>query len=197
MKKGKILLLVALTGSLLASVTQAQGAFAAPGPCPKYKPGGNGIGKPIKVITDARKATAPLVFTLPTQPGAGLSSDVEGNEILPETVPHSYINVQVNTVRASAKLFVRVEFPVAFDYDLFLRDSSRAAKAYAAGFNQAPLRVENPIIVLDGTGNGGHSEMGAEQIDGLVTADCAGYTVDIASASTTGGPVTVKVWLAR
>ena len=195
MKKGRILLLVALTGSLFASVTHVQGAFAATGPCPKYKPGGNGVGKPIKIVTDARKATAPLAVTLQTQPGAGLSSATEGEETVPETVPHSYINVQVNTVRSSAKLFVRVEFPVTFDYDLFLRDSARFARAYAAGFNQ--VIVKNDDLGLDGTGHGGHSETGAEQIDGLVTADCFGYTVDIASGSTTGGPVTVKFWLAK
>ena len=195
MKKGKVLLLVALSGSLLASMTQVQSAFAAPGPCPKYKPGGNGVGKPIKVVTDARKVTAPLVVTLQTEPGAGFSSPNEGEETPPETVPHSYINVQVNTVRSSAKLFVRVEFLAAYDYDLYLRDSARVARAYAAGFNA--VIVNEPLIGLDGTGHGGHSERGAEQIDGLVTPDCFGYTVDVVSSSTTGGPVTVKFWLAR
>ena len=39
-----------------------------------------------------------------------------------------------------------------------------------------------PRLLGDGTGNGGHSETTAEQLDGVLTADCGGYTIDVANA---------------
>jgi hypothetical protein len=61
------------------------------------------------------------------------------------------------------------------------------------GGRQRPV----PVAGLDGTGAGGHTEVGAEQIDGWISPDCAPYVIDLVSASTPGGDVTLKFWLAK
>ena len=37
--------------------------------------------------------------------------------------------------------------------------------------------------------------MGSENVEGLVTADCTGYLVDIVSATSPGEEVTLTLWL--
>jgi hypothetical protein len=183
------------TISLGAAVALALGAFLATPAlagkakkCGAYKPGADGAGKPITLVTDAATKDKPVSVTVSTQPGAGFSSATEGGDMGPTS--HAYANVQVVSKAASAKLYVRLEFTPIFDYDLFLRTSDGTAVAYSAG--GAPYAGP-----LDGTGNGGHSEAGAENIDGALSARCSGYTVDVSSATTPGGDVTVKYWLAK
>lgn len=161
--------------------------------CGKYKPGSDGAGAEVSVVTDAATADKPVEVTVATEPGLGFSSPDPGGGGDTGPTSHAYYNVQVDAKAASTGLFVRAEFPPVFDYDLFLRDASGIALAYAAGFNQAPV----PGTFLDGTGSGGHSETGAEQIDGYVAQDCEGFTIDLSSASTPGGDVTVKLWLGK
>ena len=48
-----------------------------------------------------------------------------------------------------------------------------------------------------GISKGAHYELGASQIDGYSSADCAGYTVDLASEITPGEDVTLKLWLSK
>ncbi|MGH2746634.1 MAG: hypothetical protein ACRDKB_01750 [Actinomycetota bacterium] len=82
---------------------------------------------------------------------------------------------------------MRIEYLPTWDYDLYLRAPEGPAVAYEADFNPAP-------VGLGGT-EGGHAEMGAGQIDGYLSTDCQGFTVDVWSAITAGGNVAMTIWL--
>ncbi|HWL64828.1 MAG TPA: hypothetical protein VNP73_02545, partial [Actinomycetota bacterium] len=136
--------------------------------CAPYAPGEKGGDQPVTVVTDASTAEAPAEVTISTAPGLGFSSEQgEGNPDEGAT-SHTYANVQVDSANPSAGLFVSIEFTPVFDYDLWLRDSNGTALAYSAGSSP-------PTPLTDGTGNGGHSDVGSENIDGYLTADCAGF----------------------
>jgi hypothetical protein len=176
-----------MLGALVAAPAEAKKG----GACKKAKASGIGKGAPVSVVTDKATEDAPLSVTVATDPGAGLSSpDGPGGDT--GNTAHAYYNVQVDSAAKSSKLFVRAEYVPGLDYDLYLRTNYGSSLAYAAGFN-API----PAAGLDGTGFGGHSEVGAEQIDGWISADCAGYVIDVVSASTPGGDVTLKFWLTK
>lgn len=195
--------------ALIATASLVLGAFVA-GPadakkkkkkkpkaaaCAPYTPGEAGADAPVTVVTDAATEEAPVEVTVSTAEGLGFSSpDGASGDTGPTS--HAYANVQVDSATSGRGLYVRVEFTPAFDYDGYLRTSDGTAVAYSAGFNQAPMPAGDPTgFGLDGTGHGGHSEQGAEQIDGWPTADCDGFTYDIVSAGTPGEDVTVKYWL--
>jgi hypothetical protein len=181
--------------SLAAAAFVGAPAAQAGGKCKAYKPGADGKGKPVTVVTDKATAKKPATVSVDTPPGLGLSS-ADGPSGDQGATAHTYVNLQVDPKAASTGLFVRVEFQYPEDYDVFLRDSGGSAWAYAAGFNEAPL-PDGGTVGLDGTGHGGHSEMGAEQIDGASVKDCQGFTLDISSATTPGGAVTVKYWFGK
>lgn len=190
------------TLSVVASAALIVGVFAAgpadakkkkkPAVCAPYVPGELGADQPVTVVTDAATAEAPVSIELDTHEGLGFTSPdgASGDEGAPS---HVFTNVQVDSASPSTGLYIRLEFPDGLEYDLFARLTDGSAYAYVAGSNHTgPLVAE---FGLDGTGHGGYSEVGAENLEGLTTADCAGYTVDVASAITPGGPVTVKYWL--
>ena len=192
------------TMAVLATSALVLGAFVA-GPadakkkkkkvCAAYQPGEAGAEAPITVVTDAATAEAPVEVTVTTAEGLGFSS-ADGPSGDQGHVTHAYANVQVDSAASDAGLYARVEFAPTWDYDAFLRTSDGTAVAYSAGFNQGMTPAGDPSgLGLDGTGHGGHSEQGAEQIDGYLAADCDGFTYDIVSAGTPGGDVTVKFWL--
>jgi hypothetical protein len=185
-----------ILGAFVAGPAQAKKKKPKkPAVCAPYVPGELGTGQPISVVTDAATADKPVEATVATEPGLGFTSPdgASGDEGRPS---HVFYNVQVDSAAPGAYLYVREEFQEGTEYDLFLRDATGAALAYAAGANQTPTAVPDPIgLGLDGTGNGGHSEFAAEQIDGYSATDCAGYTVDVGSAITPGGDVTLKFWL--
>lgn len=164
---------------------------AAPAACAPYAPGEKGAGKEVTLVTDAATAEKPVEVTLSTAPGLGFSS--EAGEGAPQDgeglTSHAYANVQIDPAAASAGLYVRVEHAPQWDYDLWLRDAFHSALAYSAGSSPTPTPVS------DGTGNGGHTETGSENIDGFVAADCSGFTVDVANAGGPGGDVVIKYWL--
>lgn len=159
--------------------------------CAAYVPGELGAEAETSTVTDANTAEAPVTIELDTGPGLGFSStDPGGDEGVTD---HVYHNVLVDSSAAETGLYARVEFPEFTEYDIFVRLADGTTAAYAAGANQTPVPI--PAFGLDGTGNGGHSEFGAEQIDGLRSPDCTGYTIDVASAITPGGGVTLTLWL--
>lgn len=203
MKNGRIVRSLALiaTASLVLGAFMAVPADAkkkkkkpkkAPA-CAPYVPGENGADAPITIVTDAATAEAPVEVTVSTLEGLGFSSP-DGPSGDEGATSHAYANVQVDSAASGAGLYARVEFAPTWDYDGFLRTSDGTAVAYSAGFNQFVVPGGDPFG-LDGTGNGGHSEQGAEQIDGWATSDCDGFTYDIVSTGTPGGDVTVKFWL--
>lgn len=197
MRNGRIirsLAVVALAslvmGAFMVAPADAKKKKKKPKACATYVPGENGADAPITVVTDAATEEAPVEVTVATAEGLGFSS-AEGPSGDEGHTSHAYANVQVDSAASGAGLYARVEFAPTWDYDAFLRTADGTAVAYSAGFNQVIV----PAFGLDGTGHGGHSEQGAEQIDGWTTSDCDGYTYDIVSAGTPGGDVTVKFWL--
>ena len=191
------------TMAVVASSALVLGAFVA-GPaeakkkkkaCAAYQPGELGADAPITVVTDAATEEAPVEVTVTTAEGLGFSSP-DGPSGDSGHTNHAFANVQVDSAARDAGLYARVEFGPAWDYDAYLRTNDGTAVAYSAGFNQGMIGAGDPSgLGLDGTGHGGHSELGAEQIDGYLAADCDGFTYDIVSAGTPGEDVTVKFWL--
>ncbi|MGH2731155.1 MAG: hypothetical protein ACRDJI_11190 [Actinomycetota bacterium] len=180
------------TLALLATATLVVGAFAA-GPaeakkkCRPYKPGTLGAEAETTKVTDAATEEAPIEVELDTAPGLGFTNaDDPSGDTGPTS--HAFHNVQVDSKAASAGLYVRVEFLPTWDYDLYLRAPSGPSVAYEADFNQAAGAGL-------GANQGGHAEQGASQIDGYLAADCAGFTVDLASSSSAGGAATMTLWL--
>ena len=185
--------------AIVASAALVLGAFVAgpaeaakkkkkkkkkPAACAPYVPGEKGAKAPITVVTDAATADKPVVIEHATEAGLGFSSEEgEGNPD-EEFTTHSYTNVQVDSAASSASLNVLLEFTPTWDYDLWLRDSSHAPVAYSAGFG--PLTQGSDEA---------HSDFGSESVTGVVASDCGGFTVDVASAGSPGGDVTISYWL--
>ncbi|MDQ3879223.1 MAG: hypothetical protein M3290_12870 [Actinomycetota bacterium] len=194
----RIVSLLALSGLIagIVLVAPAEAKRRKPAACPAYAPGDLGKDAKTTVVTDAATADKPATADVDTGPGAGFSSPDVGGDQGPTS--HAYANVQVDSAAPTAYLYVRIEFQYPQDYDLYLRTSDGTAVAYVGGFNEAPLTIPANTPVgqpIDGTGHGGHSEMGAEQIDGTTVADCQGFTVDVVGGTAAGGTVTVKYWL--
>ncbi|MDQ3952441.1 MAG: hypothetical protein M3279_05685 [Actinomycetota bacterium] len=191
------------TLSVIASAALIVGAFTAgpadakkkkkkPKACATYVPGELGADQPVTVVTDAATAEAPVEVELDTGPGVGFTSP-DGPQDDTGDTSHVFTNVQVDSAARETGLYIRLEFPAGLEYDLFARLQDGTSYAYVAGSNHT-----GPLVTqfgLDGTGHGGYSEVGAENLEGLTTPDCGGYTVDVASAITPGGAVTVKYWL--
>jgi hypothetical protein len=148
--------------------------------CEAYTPGEEGKDAPLTVVTDAATEEAPVEVLIEQGPG-----------LFPAASSDAFGNIQVDTGGAEAGLYIAYEFPVYEDHDLYLNYADGSEAARAAGFNQFPFVPGE----TDGTGNGGHSEQGAEMIDGLRTPDCAGYTARFNSFIGEGGEYTVKLWL--
>ncbi|MFN2595467.1 MAG: hypothetical protein ABR579_11335 [Actinomycetota bacterium] len=185
-----------VAGAILVAPAQAKKPkkIKKPAACPAYVPGADGKDQKTTVVTDAATQDKPASVDIDAGPGLGFSSPTEGSDQGPTS--HAYANVQVDSAAPNAYLYVRAEFQYPEDYDLYLRTSDGTAVAYVGGFNEAPETIPaSPVQPLDGTGNGGHSEMGAEQIDGAQVADCQGFTADVVSGTAAGGTVTLKYWL--
>jgi hypothetical protein len=164
--------------------------------CTDYVPGEAGAEAETSIVTDAATAEAPIEVPLTMDPSAGLlSGDIPlvGPNPL---ISHAIQNVQVDSKAADSGLYVRLEFSEGEDYDLYLKGADGSDAAHAGGGNQALIPGPNDVAATlgDGTGNGGHSEAAAEQLDGVLTADCGGYTVDVANAFGLG-EATLKFWL--
>ena len=159
--------------------------------CAAYTPSEWSADIPVTKVTDANTADAPLVVEVSTEQGFGSSdSETPDNVTTTNPVSHAFLNVQVDSAAAETGLYGRVEFSQQWDYDLYFRGNDGAGLAYSAGVSPYVT-----ALGFDGTGHGGHSEMGSENIDGLTTSDCTGYLVDIVSSTTTGEDVTLKLWL--
>ena len=153
--------------------------------CAAYVPGEEGAEAETFKVTDAATAEAPLEFTIEQAMGQGGDLGVG----VYDGSAHTFRNLQVDSEGNEAGLYIRYEFPVYEDHDLYVNYADGSEAAHVGGFNAAP------VSIFDGTGAGGHSEQGAEQIDGLRTADCGGYTIDFSNYLGEGGEYTVKVWL--
>lgn len=188
---------VLVLGAFVAGPAQAKKKKKVKKPvaCAPFTPAEGGTGAPTTLVTDAATKDAPVTTTITADKGAGIGTGLPTDQ----TMPHVYTNVQVDPAVASTGLYVRVELPANEDYDVYLLNSDGSEAARSAGFNPAPQTLTGAPLGLehnfDGQGYGGHSENGAENIDGIITPDCGGYTLDIATATGKGGELTIKYWL--
>jgi hypothetical protein len=132
------------------------------------------------VVTDAATEEKPIEVTVTTAAAANGE---------PADTSKQFVNIQVDPAASDTGLWARFEMNEGEDYDIYLNFSDGTEAASAGGFNPAP---QGP---LDGTGSGGHSETTAEQLDGIKSSDCQGYTLDMSSFNTPGGDRTLKLWL--
>lgn len=165
---------------------KGKGPGGTPGSaCTPYTPGEMGAEAETLLVNDKHTEEAPLEITIEQEMGMG--NDLGLGQY--DGTAHTYRNLQIDSKAAEAGLFIRYEFPVYEDHDLYVYYPDGTEAAHVGGFNMTPIGV------FDGTGSGGHSEQGAEQIDGLRTADCGGYTIDFSNYLGEGGEYTVTVWL--
>ena len=176
-------------GAVSALPADAKKKKKKPKACAAYVPSEWGEGQPVNLVTDTHTAEAPLEIAVPTEAGLGTSSPDAPAEEEGNPVSHAFLNVQVDSKAKEVGLYATVAHTPGFDYDLYVRDNSGIGLAYSAGF------LAGGPEFTGGMGNGGHTGMGTENIDGLTTADCSGYLVDIISATTPGEEVTLTLWL--
>lgn len=157
--------------------------------CAAFTPAESGKDAPVTVVKADATAEKPVEVELVTEPGLGTGTGLPTDAATTAGFTHAYYNVQMDAPAGSG-LYVRFEgFEHGEDYDMYLYNPDGTEAAHAAGFNAAP------VLVFDGTGSGGHSEETAEQIDGVATNDCQGYTIDVVTASGLGGTHTLKFWV--
>ena len=194
---------VLITGALLASLVAIPAGDAAAAKkkkkkkaapvCAPYVPGEQGAEAETVVVTDAHTAEAPHAQPISLDPAfdEGLIEAVGAGE-----TPRAVFNVQVDSAAAEAGLYVTFEFQTHRDYDLwaYFADGSGAASAH--GFQ--------PLIDTKGTpadesntasNHGGESTATSENLVGIITPDCDGYTIEASNYFGEGGDFEVKVWL--
>lgn len=209
----KRIISVVLAGGLVASAVIAGPATAAkkkkkprtpkPAVCQPYTPGEAGAEAPTIVVTDAHTAEAPLThaFSLDANVDEGMRGLIQeftgrGHEL--GAAPHEYVNVQVDSAAASAGLYVTWEFETHRDYDLWawFADGTEAASSH--GFQ--------PLLATQGqpgnadqsntaANHAGDSKETSENLVGVITPDCGGYTLDMATYLGEGGDFELKIWL--
>lgn len=160
--------------------------------CAPLEPADAGVGAETIEITDAHTAEAPLVqpIELEQRFDEGLTS---------EAVPTS-VNVQVDSELAEAGLYATLEFPARRDYDLwaYFPASPNEEAASSHGFN--PL-IETQGLPGDAdqsntaTNHGGETTASSENLVGILTPDCGGYTITAYNYFGEGGELELKLWL--
>jgi hypothetical protein len=165
--------------------------------CTPYQSGDLGKDSPNVTVTDTATESAPLEQSVTLDPSAAdvtLGAPVPG----PGAVSAQYFNVQVDSAQPAAGLYAKITFSPREDYDLeFLYpDNSYAARSHSfntvAEANDQALPVLGPISE---TGHGGQATDSSEELVGIATNDCAGYTVKVSNALGEGGAMKVQLWL--
>lgn len=185
MKKSLVVMIMAalVASAFVAPAADAKKKKKKPAACAAYVPGEQGAEAESFVVTDAHTAEAPLEVTVT-------------HAAPPDSFGASFFsNIQVDSAASEAGLYISYEFAVYEDHDLYVYYPDGTEAAVVGGFNPAPFIPANEVFATDGTGSGGHSEQGAEVLDGLRTPDCGGYTVDFHGFLTEGGEYTARVWL--
>ena len=159
----------------------------APSSCAPYQPGEMGKDAQTTVVTDAATEDKPIEIPVPLGPATGNYGS--------DRTTRMKHNVQVDSAASDAGLWVRLESPPMDDPDLYVYwPQGGKPAAVVGGFN--PLLVGGPlpnpannatVASLNGQGQGGHSEFTAEQVDGLRTSDCQGWTLDLVNWAGRGG----------
>lgn len=194
-----------LAGPATAAKKKKKPKPPAPAACAAYTPGEMGAEAPTVVVNDSHTAEAPLVQKVNMAQSVGDAWLIGSDPVPPPAgtpleSSHDYFNVQVDSNLASAGLYVTLEFPQRNDYDLWAYFADGTAAASSHGFQ--------PVIELAGTevplfgepantlsNHGGHSTATSENLVGITTPDCGGYTIETANWLGQGGEFEVKVWL--
>lgn len=159
--------------------------------CAAYTPGDMGAEAETIVVTKLHTADKPLAYPI--------SLDPHFQEGVGADAPTANVNVQVDSAGASAGLYVTFEFQPRRDYDLwaYFPDGSGAASSH--GFNpldeaEAPQPV--PFDPSNQRSNhGGESTPESENLVGITTPDCGGYTVQATNYFGEGGDFELMFWL--
>lgn len=172
-----------------------KGACPSPTPppaagCAPYVPGEDGAeaGETIKV-TDKATADAPVEVTVDAPEGHGNDLGLgayDGTQSV-------FRNLQIDSAAAEAGLYLTYEFPLGEDHDIYLNYASGNEAAHSGGFNPVPVPVA--FGCCDGTGAGGHATQTSENLEGIRSKDCQGYTLRLSSFISPGGEMTLKLWL--
>jgi hypothetical protein len=185
------LVLGLLVGSLLMPAeAKKKKKKRAPAPvaCAPYSPGSDGSGKPTVVVNDTATEQQPLIQKVNLAESIADLDLVGTGAVAPST---DAFNVQVDTANPDAGLYVLFEFPTRRDYDLELlwTDGSYAARSH--DFNL----VYSPAGIHENGGHAGVATDASEQIVGVRTPDCGGYTVETVNWLGEGGEFEIKLWL--
>lgn len=187
---------IVLVGGLVASAFVAGPATAAkkkPKACAPYAPGEKGAEAETVVVTDTHTADAPLTHAFSLGPAfdEGIGA-FAGHDM----TPRYNLNVQVDSKAKSAGLYVTWEFQTHRDYDLwaYFADGTEAASAH--GFQPLIDTQGQPVDQSNTASNhGGESKADSENLVGIITPDCGGYTLDMATYFGEGGDFELKIWL--
>ena len=153
--------------------------------CPPFVPGDMGADADTSVVTDAATAAAPVKVEYDAEMGG------PGDPALPVEIRDlRYQNVQVDTAGTSAALNVKVEFPDRHDFDLYVYDTSGSEVDHSGDFNTI---IESPVHACGGTSCDSGSNF--ESVLALPVDDCGGFTIESVGYLTTGGNVTISMWL--
>ena len=158
--------------------------------CAAYTPGEMGAEAEHIVVTDAHTAETPLTY--PITLDADFDEGIEGDP------PTATVNVQVDSAAATAGLYVTHEFQTHRDYDLWAYFPDGGGAASAHGFQPlidtkglpAPADQSNTA-----SNHAGESKADSENLIGVITPDCGGYTVEAYTYFGEGGDFELKFWL--
>ena len=194
-----------VSGSLVGPATAAKKKKPKKPPvCAPYEAGEKGAEAETVVVTDAHTAEAPAThaFSLDANVDEGardIVADRTGREELGRT-PHHKVNVQVDSANPTAGLYVTFEFGTHQDYDLWAYNPDGTAAASSHGF-QPLIDTAGTEVPLFGepantaSNHGGESTATSENLVGIVTPDCGGYTIDLSNYFGQGGDFELKIWL--
>ena len=192
----KRILAAALTGGLLVSAFVVGPATAGkkkkpkPAACAPYVPGEMGAEAPAAVVTDAHTAEAPLAVPIT------LAEEYDEGSV--GETPHAFVNVQVDSALPTAGLYVTFEFDEFRDYDLWAYFPDGTGAASSHGFPPAMPTKGLPGAAdrsNTASNHGGESTASSENLVGIITPDCGGYTVDATNYLGEGGDFELKIWL--
>ena len=186
----------AVAGLIAGAIVSATPAQAGKR-CGKFRPGtpvtdsqnaADAKKAPVRKVTDRFTAKKPLKIKYTHGPAAWFITDpvdADGQRAAVEDT--KWFNIQVDSKKKKVGLYIRQEWtpvPVS-DMDLYLYDRNGAPAGQSADWNQVQ---DTPL----NTGTGGP---GYEQISGLYTRDCTGYTIESRAFTTPSDNMTLKIWL--
>lgn len=159
--------------------------------CPPYEPGENGAEAETVTVTDAATEEKPVEIKFDA--GRGLAGPlITGVPVPPDQRTHNYHNLVVDSDSAETGLYVRLQFKDRRDYDLYLEYPSGQEATHSGDFNTG---FGTPLFTCGKETTGCSSGSDFEQLNGIRTKDCQGWTTDSVAYLTEGGEVTLTAWL--